>query len=46
MLIDFKKLVIIGNVIWDGYLYECYVFMVYVMFGVGGVIEYLNFIII
>jgi predicted metalloprotease with PDZ domain len=42
MLTDLKKLVATGNVIWDGYPYERYVFMVHATSGAGGATEHLN----
>jgi len=42
MLTDLKKLVTTGNVIWDSYPYERYVFMVHATSGAGGATEHLN----
>ncbi|TMO26254.1 M61 family metallopeptidase [Pseudoalteromonas sp. S4741] len=42
MLTDLKKLVATGNVIWDSYPYERYVFMVHATSGAGGATEHLN----
>ncbi|MDN3379908.1 MULTISPECIES: PDZ domain-containing protein [unclassified Pseudoalteromonas] len=42
MLKDLKKLVTTGNVIWDDYPYERYVFMVHATSGAGGATEHLN----
>ncbi|WP_409425913.1 M61 family metallopeptidase [Pseudoalteromonas sp. RW-H-Ap-1] len=42
MLSDLKKLVATGNVIWDSYPYERYVFMVHATSGAGGATEHLN----
>ncbi|MBO7925083.1 M61 family metallopeptidase [Pseudoalteromonas sp. K222D] len=42
MLTDLKKLVATGNVIWDDYPYERYVFMVHATSGAGGATEHLN----
>ncbi|MDP2485137.1 M61 family metallopeptidase [Pseudoalteromonas marina] len=42
MLRDLKKLVTTGNVIWDSYPYERYVFMVHATSGAGGATEHLN----
>ncbi|KTF16798.1 M61 family metallopeptidase [Pseudoalteromonas sp. H105] len=42
MLTDLKKLVETGNVIWDSYPYERYVFMVHATSGAGGATEHLN----
>lgn len=42
MLTDLKKLVTTGNVIWDNYPYERYVFMVHATSGAGGATEHLN----
>ena len=42
MLTDLKKLVATGNVIWDSYPYERYVFMVHATSGASGATEHLN----
>ncbi|KPZ60592.1 M61 glycyl aminopeptidase [Pseudoalteromonas sp. P1-13-1a] len=42
MLTDLKKLVTTGNVIWNSYPYERYVFMVHATSGAGGATEHLN----
>lgn len=42
MLTDLKKLVATGNVIWDSYPYERYVFIVHATSGAGGATEHLN----
>ncbi|WP_405597937.1 MULTISPECIES: M61 family metallopeptidase [unclassified Pseudoalteromonas] len=42
MLSDLKKLVATGNVIWDSYPYERYVFMIHATSGAGGATEHLN----
>lgn len=42
MLTDLKKLVATGNVIWDSYPYQRYVFMVHATSGAGGATEHLN----
>ncbi|MFT6787260.1 MAG: putative metalloprotease with PDZ domain [Pseudoalteromonas rhizosphaerae] len=42
MLIDLKKLVATGNIIWDAYPYQRYVFMVHATSGAGGATEHLN----
>ena len=42
VLSDLKKLVTTGNVIWDDYPYERYVFMVHATSGAGGATEHIN----
>ncbi|MBB1342244.1 M61 family metallopeptidase [Pseudoalteromonas sp. SR44-5] len=42
MLEDLKKLVATGNIIWDAYPYQRYVFMVHATSGAGGATEHLN----
>ncbi len=42
MLTDLKKLVASGNVVWDGYPFERYVFMVHATSGARGATEHLN----
>lgn len=42
MLTDLKKLVKTGNIIWDNYPYERYVFMIHATSGAGGATEHLN----
>ncbi|WP_462163073.1 M61 family metallopeptidase [Pseudoalteromonas xiamenensis] len=42
MLDDLKKLVKTGNLIWDEYPFERYVFMVHATSGAGGATEHLN----
>ncbi|NMM39759.1 M61 family metallopeptidase [Pseudoalteromonas arctica] len=42
MLTDLKKLVATGNIIWDAYPYQRYVFMVHATSGAGGATEHLN----
>ncbi|MGO2169481.1 M61 family metallopeptidase [Pseudoalteromonas sp.] len=42
VLTDLKKLVTTGNVIWDDYPYERYVFMVHATSGAGGATEHIN----
>ena len=42
MLTDLKKLVTTGNIIWDAYPYQRYVFMVHATSGASGATEHLN----